>query len=857
MYLYPSGLKKHIAAHIKKEKSSERLKYLETQLKELETFVRPRRSKVKQEIPPKKNRRRRPIKIPRTIERPKGQKKLIAWYVRRKKRLLKDFGMTNSGRNSLHGHIRDRRLLRKYICIVNSQVVFKCKRCDKIMKTSDGFKYHIFASHKIKGRHVEIGNSQSTGKSGGVEDTRKSVEKEEKKTIQKFLQIYEKGDRYHCDKCFYDTSLPKQGDFREHLYKKHNVFEPSLRHYECNDCTPVFRTTKQNKMEAHLVSASHIKTEKAKMAFTSTEITEELDDTSLTPDGAKRKEFLRVAKQYEHGNAYACPRCSKTIEKIDVFVEHMYVEHDVKLSSKDCNYYQCEDCVPEFRTCSKAKLHKHELGVRHKKTVELKASKKRRNDDKTSIEPARKKPKLSPTAQKKNSKSYVVTFSGSEIFRCDPCKLTFNAINDVGNHIDTNHREEMSKFLYKCKICTITENNLTNFREHMKTEDHELEVALVRSKAEYEASKRKVSGMPQSETPVYQVASSESEESGDEGVETVFGVTDKGLSCVTCKFATKIFAEIIGHIADRHHRKKDKIVFDCEVCNFKCSRAEDALIHITSDGHETNMNDTFWEYAKITTDIGYKITRKDRIVCTVCKRKIFTINRLLTHAKDRHELPSINIRIVCILCNKILVPAEIENHRKTANHLRLVEKEVESSETDSSPPSKKPRLEEIDASASFEQQIAEERLEPDSRQLEAEIEEFPEASPLEIVPEQHDEPPPVEGAVAEVAPPQQPALPPQRFAPALRAPAPPPFVQPYRQVSLAHFTTKELFEELCTRDDYYTCPCGFAYHKDKVASYLHKSCHAVNDWHKCSNCYKRFPDAYSFITHLFCKEGKS
>ena len=856
------------------------------------------------------------MKIPRTSDRPKGQKQLIAWYVRRKKRLLKDLGMTNAGRNSMRGRIRDRRILRNYRCVVKNQEVFKCKRCGKIMKTNDGFKYHMVRHHKR--RLVEIRKSPKTGKNKGVEDRRKSVEMEEKKAIQKFLKIYEKGDRYHCDQCFYSTSHPKQGDFREHLYKKHNVFESSLRHYECNDCTPVFRTIKQNKMEAHLLSASHIKTEKAKMANTPAEIAgnEESDDTSLAANGTKRTELLRVVKQYQHGSNYACPQCSKTVENIDVFVEHMYVEHDVKLSSKDCNYYQCEDCIPQFRTCSKAKLHKHELGIRHKKAVELKASKKRANNDhEAGIEPARKKPKVSATAQKKSSKSYTVSFSDTEIFRCDPCKLTFKVINDVGNHLDTSHREKVSRFLYKCKICMKTENSLTNCREHMKTDDHKLEVALARSKAEYEASKQTspepdaalarskaeyeasrqtASDRSRSVTPVDQGANSESEESGGEDVQTVFSVNDKGLNCVSCKFTTKIFAEIMSHKSDRHHRKKETIVFECEVCNFKCSETNDAQIHIISDSHDKKMNKMFWECAKITTDIAYKITRKDQIVCRVCRRKIFRMERLLTHAEERHELPSVNIRIICILCSEILVPGEIESHRKTDSHLRLVEKEIESSETDSCPPTKKSRLEEIDAGASFEEQIAEERLESPPRQLEVQDEDFPEASLPEIeVPEQHNnENAPAEGAAAEVAPPQPPALRPQPSAPAFRAPAPAskapaaapqipalvsrapapvpqapapahrgpaaaPFCQPYRQVALADFTTAELFDELCARDDYYTCPCGFAYYKDRVASYLHKSCHAVNDWHKCSNCYKTFPDAYSFITHLFCKEGES
>ena len=1001
VYLYPSALKKHLKAHIKKEKSSKILHYLETRLNELETFVRPcrskvkeeipalmwKKSKVKEEIPQMKSRQQRPMKIPRTKDSPKGQKKLIAWYVRRKKRLLKDFGMTNSGRNSRRARIRDARIFRKYRC----QEGFKCKRCNKILKTTDGFKYHLKCHNinkrgrSLKRRDVEIAKRQNTCNNGGVEDRRKSIEIEEKETIQKFLQIYKKGERYHCDKCFHITSVPKQGDFREHLYKKHNVFEPSLRHYECNDCTPVFRTIKQNKMEAHLHSASHIKMEKAKMAFTSrvSADQEELDGTSLTANGTKRTELLRVVKQYQHGSAYGCPQCGKNMEKIDVFVEHMYVEHDVKLSSKDCNYYQCEDCFPEFRTCSKAKLRKHELGVRHKKTVELKLSKKRGNDDEIGIEPARKKSKVSPTEQKKSNKSYTVTFTDTEIFRCDPCGLTFSAINDLGNHLDTNHREKIRMFFYKCKICTITENSLTNFREHMKTDDHELEVALARSKAEYEASKQTASNIPRNVILLDQGASSESEESGDEGVQIVISVTDKGLKCVTCKFVTKSFSEIKSHSTDRHHGKKETIVYDCEFCKFKCSRAKDAQIHIISDGHEANMNDTFWEYAKITTDIAFKITRKDQIVCSICRLKIFSIERLLIHAKEKHELPPLNIRIVCIVCCKILIPAEIENHQKTDNHLRLVEKEFESSDTDSCPPTKKSRLEEVDDGASFEQQIAEERSEPQPQQLEALIEEVSEASSLEIeVPEQHDEPPAAEVAAPE---PQAPARAPQAIAPVRQArapirqapapapqaiapvrqapapvrqapapapqaiapvrqapapvrqapapapqaiapvrqapapvrqapapapqaiaqvrqapapvrqapapvrqapaparqapapvrqapapvrqapapvrqapaPAPPPFRQPYRQVTLADYTTTELFEELISRDDYYPCQCGFAFYKDKVASYLHKSCHAVNDWHKCSNCYRTFPDPYSFITHLFCKEDES
>ena len=841
--------------------------------------------------------------------------------MRRKKQLLKDFGMTNTGRNSLRERIRDRKILRKYTFVVNNQEVFKCKRCGKIMKTTDGFKYHMVSAHRIKIRvrhhkrtHVETRKSSNAGKNKGVEDRRTSVEMEEKKTIHKFLQMYEKGDRYHCDRCFYSRSHPKQGDFREHLYKKHNVFEPSLRHYECNDCTPVFRTIKQNKMEAHLLSPNHIKTEKAKMARFPVAIAgnEESDDTSLAANGTRRTELLRVVKQYQHGSNYACPQCSKTVENIDVFVEHMYVEHDVKLSSKDCNYYQCEDCVPAFRTCSKAKLHKHELGVRHRKAVELKTSKKRaNNDDGAGTEPVRKKSKVSAPAHKKSSKSYAVSFSDTEIFHCDPCKLTFNAVNDVGNHLDTSHKEKVGMFLYKCKVCTITKNSLANFREHMKTDDHELNVALARSKAEYEASKQtspepdaalarskaeyeasKQTALdtPRSLTPVDQGASSESEESG--GVQTVFSINDKGLNCVSCKFVTKIFAEIMSHKSERHHRKKETIFFECEVCDFKCSRMDDALMHIISNGHDKKMSNMFWEYARITTDIAYKITHKDQIVCRVCRRKIFRINRLLTHAEERHELPSVNIKIICILCNVILVPGEIENHRKTDSHLRSVEKEGESSETDSCPPTKKSRLEEVDAGASFEEQIAEESSERPAGQLEAQFEEFPEASSSEIeVPQQHDELVPAEEATAEVAPPEPPALPPQPSAPAFQVPAPAPKApaqvpapasktpalvsrvrspipqapvparrgpavahvgQPYRQVALADFTTQELFEELCTRDDYFTCPCGFAYYKDKVASYLHKSCHAVNDWHKCSNCYRTFPDAYSFITHLFC-----
>ena len=883
-------------AHIKMEQNKDALFVLQARLEEVEALIRPRKQSTKNVVrgPGKK----RPIKVPRVKFYRQGAGKRLVWYRYRKRKLLKNFGLISSGQYTMK--VRDERRLRKYRFVKDNQIMYKCDKCSKIRKTTSGFKYHMFAFHKGKGRFMSKRNKRSRAKATSSErkesDKRKrersnSVEGAEKAIILGFLHSYRKGDRYYCDKCGYNNILRKQLEFREHLFKDHNIYHPDLRRLECTTCKPVFRTVKQTKIEAHVHSPQHIKLEKEAAGITSIEdVEKEIDEPSPT-SRRKRTHLMQVACQYRIGTSYGCPQCGKKVENINHFVNHMYCEHKVKLSTKDCTYYECSDCSPPFRTSFKNKFKKHQQCARHIRALELNKGTKRSNSEDIDDEPVRKKPKVANDGAKKAKKSLTVSLLQSEEFVCNLCNSNFTAINNVGNHLDTKHKQKLERFKYECQFCECTERTLIDFREHMKAENHELEVALARSRAEYESSRNKVPAIEDNEADeVSSVESSSSDESESEEISsTVFKVTKNGMNCESCDFTTTTFDEIMKHI-QRYHKETENLTFSCETCGFENSSVKEIMVHVTTDAHENKMKSTFEEYVKVTTSLAYKITKKNKIMCLTCKREIKKMERILTHAEEKHQLSTTDMRVYCRVCDEILSPENVQKHRKSAKHDLRVNADGFSSDTDACPPAKKLKLEEVDnsdtennSSGRYIENVAgpsgkTNTSAPQRTQESSTVTSSTQAAQSQQLEEQLESVPPEDDIGPD--PFEQPSSPEEAIEidqedvvhhPAPLAPEPPqqdveaaaqqhiagnaalnaqPSRQPHLQITLADFTSEELLEELTNRDDFLTCACGFAYYNDRVAFHLHKGCHSVSDWHKCRNCFRTFPDAYKFTTHF-------
>ena len=899
-------MNKHLQAHMKKENNPDVQFILKARLEEIASLVRLRKPKSDDVVPScKKN---RPIKEPRVVFYRPGAGKLLVWYRYRKRKLLKYFGLTNSGQYTMS--LYDKRMLDKYKYVKDNLIMYRCNKCGKICKTPPGFKYHMFSSHNVKVGLIQEkrqrtrpkANTSQVKESGKERHERSPAEREKRDIIFGFLQTYRRENRYYCDKCDHSNILGKQVEFREHLYKNHNVYHPDLTHYECTRCKPVLRTVKQNKVEAHIRSWQHVKLEKKGMGISDISNSDnEMDDESDTypKQRQKRHDLNRIVSQYQIGSTFVCPQCQKTMERINGFVNHMYCEHKVKLSTKHWTYYECVNCSPAFRTIIKAKFEKHKDCSRHKRALELNKGTKRSNSTSDDDEPVRKKSKVASDCKVEQSRS--ISMLQSEELYCDFCKSNFSSVNDVGNHLDTYHKKHLQRFKYKCLICQAEFDTLVEFREHMKTEDHELEVALARSRAEYESTGNIVPDVENNNDAAVGTASDgESEqESG-----TVFKITNKGIECATCKMKTTVFNEFKSHIRQSHATSED-FSFSCSPCNFENSNVKEAMVHVASFDHETSMKRTFDEYDGIRTNLAYKIPRKNQIFCLVCKQKM-PIEKLSSHAEEKHQISGKILTVHCKPCNEILSLMQVQIHCKSVKHqAKLANASDTLSDTDSCPPSKKQKfevsenscsevnapgpsagnvtnisvsephkqtntVEPTNAAANVKQKVVapqiEVPLQPErvEKEMESSIHldddmdhdpfQPPSPEPVDL-----EEPEPIQEEEEEPrleSPPAQELHQEQHIAAAasqdvggnvaLNAQS-----VYLRQLTLDDFTSEELYEELCRRKSFSTCDCGFAFYDDKVAEHLHRGCHSVSDWHKCRFCLVTFKDAYKFTTHFF------